>query len=226
MAIRSPVTLGSGAVVAKDVATFDSVVTKTGDAVVQGEVRDVGAGLAGIGLVLVPLMFLAWLGFALAAIASGLLLAALGARQVRAAEAIIRHEPLPTILVGIGGVFLPIVIGIPLFLTVIGAPLALGMWFGLWPLVALIGYLVAGIAIGDWVLGQATPTVTRERPYLASIIGLVVLQLLGIVPFLSAIASLVGFGAVLMLAWRVFRHHGVGETRSPLRSRRQRPPRR
>jgi hypothetical protein len=212
VAVRSPVTLGPGSVVSKDVATFDSAVTKTGDAVVQGEVRDVGVGLAGIGFVLAPLMILAWLGFALAAIASGLLLAALGARQVRAAEAIIRHEPLPTILVGIGGVILPIVVGIPLFLTIVGAPLALGMWFMLWPLVALIGYLVAGIAIGDWVLGQATPTVTRERPYLASIIGLVALQVLGIVPFLSAIASLVGFGAVLMLAWRVFRHRGAGET--------------
>ena len=215
VAVRSPVTLGPGSVVTKDVATFDSVVTKTGDAAVQGEVRDVGAGLAGVGFVLGPLLFLAWLGFALAAIASGLLLAALGARQVRAAEAIIRHEPVPTVLVGIGGVFLPIVVGIPLFLTVVGAPLALGMWFGLWPLVALVGYLVAGIAIGDWILGRVTPTVTRERPYLASVIGLIVLQLIGIVPFLSAIASLVGFGAVLILGWRTFRHHGAGETPVP-----------
>ena len=211
VAVRSPVTLAPGSVVTKDVTTFDSLVTKTGDAAVQGEVRDVGANLAGAGFVLGPLVFLAWLGFALAAIVAGLLLAALGARQVRAAEAIIRHEPVQTVLVGIGGVFLPIVIGIPLFLTIVGVPLALGMWFGLWPLVAFIGYLVAGIAIGDWIVHQLSPTVVRERPYLASVVGLIVLQLLGIFPFLSAIASLVGFGAVLMLAWRTFRHRGAGD---------------
>ena len=212
VAVRSPVTLGPGAVVTGDVATFDSLVSQTGGATVQGDVRDLGAGLATLGFFVGPLIVLAWLGFLIAAIAAGLLFAALGARQIRAAETIIRTEPVQTVLVGIGGIFLPILVGIPLFVTVIGVPLALGLWFGLWPLAAFLGYLVAGIAIGDWIVNRATPTVTRERPYLATVVGLVVLQLLGIVPFLGAIASLVGFGAVLYLAWRTIRHHGAGET--------------
>ena len=211
VAVRSPVTLGPGAVVTSDVATFDSLVTQSGGATVQGEVRDISAGLATLGFFVGPLLILAWLGFAIAAIAAGLLFAALGARQIRAAEAIIAHEPVQTVLVGIGGVFLPIVVGIPLFLTVVGAPLALGLWFGLWPLIAFLGYLVAAIAIGEWLVNRMTPTVTRERPYLASIVGLIVLLLAGIVPFLSAIASLVGFGAVLILGWRTIRHHGAGD---------------
>ena len=36
-------------------------------------------------------------------------------------------------------------------------------------------------------------------------LDLVVLQVVSIVPFIGAIASLFGFGAVLLLAWRVFR---------------------
>lgn len=211
VAVRSPVELGPNTVVQNDVVTFDSTVTKTGNAVVQGETRDLGSNLAWLGLVIGPLVFLVWLGFLVAAVAAGLLLAALGARQVRAAEALISHEPVETLLVGIGGIFLPLIVCIALFLTVVGAPLGLAIMFGLWPLVAFAGYLVAGIWIGDWILHRTSPTVVRERPYLAAVIGLIVLQVMAILPFLSAIASLFGFGAVLLFGWRTFRHHGAGE---------------
>ena len=151
--------------------TFDSTVTKTGNAVIQGDTRDVGSNLAWLGFVIGPLVFLAWLGFLVAAVAAGLLLAALGARQVRAAEGLISHEPGATLLVGIGGTFLPLFLCIALFLTVVGAPLGLAIMFGLWPLVAFAGYLVTGIWIGEWILRQTSPTVVRERPYLAAVIG-------------------------------------------------------
>ncbi len=211
VAVRSPVQLGPNTVVQNDVVTFDSTVTKTGNAVVQGETRDLGSNLAWLGFVIGPLVFLVWLGFLVAAVAAGLLLAALGARQVRAAEGLISHEPVETLLVGIGGIFLPLIVCIALFLTVVGAPLGLAIMFGLWPLVAFAGYLVAGIWIGDWILQRTSPTVVRERPYLAAVIGLIVLQVMAIIPFLTAIASLFGFGAVLLLGWRTFRHHGAGE---------------
>ena len=207
LAIQSPITLGAGTVVTGDVRTVDSTVTQTGGAQVQGTVRDVGLDLAGIGLILAPAIFLLWIGFVLATIAAGLLLAALGARQVRTAEGLISHEPGHTLLWGIAGVLVPMVIVIALFVTVIGAPIGLGILFGLWPLTAFLGYLVAGIWIGDWVLHRLTPEIVRERPYLASILGILILQVLTIVPFVTAIASLFGFGAVLLLAWRTF-HQG------------------
>ena len=99
-----------------------------------------------------------------------------------------------------------------LTVTVIGAPLAFGIAFGLWPLAAFIGYLVAGIAIGDWIVGRLSPGVTRERPYLAAVVGLVVLEVVGILPLVSGIATLFGYGAVLLLAWRTLR---AGSTASP-----------
>jgi len=63
---------------------------------------------------------------------------------------------------------------------------------------------VAGIWIGEWLLYRGTSE-RPERPYLAAVLGLVVLQVVSLIPFVGAIASLFGFGAVLLLAWRVFR---------------------
>ena len=40
---------------------------------------------------------------------------------------------------------------------------------------------------------------------MAAVAGLLVLQIISLVPFVGAIASLFGFGAVLLLAWRMFR---------------------
>ena len=77
-----------------------------------------------------------------------------------------------------------------------------------WPLVAFLGYLVAGVWIGDWVLRQTARERVQERPYLAAAVGVLVLEVLAIVPvlaFVVGIASLFGFGAVLLLSLRTLR---------------------
>ena len=71
---------------------------------------------------------------------------------------------------------------------------------------------MAGIAIGDWIVGRLSPGVTRERPYLAAVVGLLVLELVGIVPLVSGIATLFGYGAVLLLAWRTLRSQPTEST--------------
>ena len=106
---------------------------------------------------------------------------------------------------GIAGVLVAIVLVIALFITVVGTPMSLGILFGRWPLTAFVGYLVAAIWIGDWILHRTSPGTVRERPYLAAVIGILIMQILAIIPFFSGIASLFGFGAVLLLAWRTFR---------------------
>lgn len=205
IAVRSPVTIGPGTIVLGDVMKVDSVVTRVGDAAIGGTVRDLAADIAGIGWFVGPAMIMAYLGFALAAIAAGLLLAGLAARQVRAAEALISHQPVNTLVAALAGVFLPIFLVAMLVVTIVGAPLGIGILLGAWPLAAFIGYLVAGIWIGDWVLARMSPGTTRERPYLAAVVGLLILELVGILPFLPMIATLFGFGAVLLLAWRTLR---------------------
>jgi hypothetical protein len=141
-------------------------------------------------------------------------MAGLAARQVRRAEMLIRVEPVRTAGVGVLGLVLPIVLLVVLTATIIGAPLAFGIAFALWPLTAFLGYLVAGIAVGDWIVGRLSPAVNRERPYLAAVVGMVTLEVVGIVPLVSAIATLFGYGAVLLLAWRTLRSDATG---SPVR---------
>ena len=205
VAIRGDVAVDGSSAVTGDILTLDATTSVDPAASVGGQVRDLAPDMAGIGLVLGPALFLLYVGFALAAIAAALLLAGLAARQVRSAETLIRREPLLTAGVGVLGLILPIVLLVVLTATVIGAPLAFGVAFGLWPLAAFIGYLVAGIAIGDWIVGRLSPGVSRERPYLAAVVGLLVLELVGIVPLVSGIATLFGYGAVLLLAWRTLR---------------------
>ena len=224
-AVRSPVELSGGTRVAGDVVTVDSTVTSDASVVVGGSVRDLAKDLAGIWYILAPMAFLFFLGLSVAGIAAGLLMAGLASRQVRSAERLMAQEPFLTLGVGIVGVVAPILLAVLLSITIIGMPLAFGLLFGLWPLAAFAGYLVAGIAIGEWVLRRTSPTVERDRPYLAAVIGILLLEVMTIIPFVGAIASLFGFGAVLLLAWRVLRGdrpvsttHVVTPTAAPLAS--------
>ena len=218
VAINSPVNLAEGTVVLGDVMTVDSVVQQA---------TDMQASLIALGVVLAPALILLWIGFGLAVIAAGLLLAGVAGRQVRAAESLISHEPVLTFATGIVGMVLIPLAAFLLIATLIGAGLGVGILIALWPLVAFVGYLVAGIWIGDWVLQQRRPAVSRERPYLAAVIGLLILQALSLVPVLgivSALVSLFGFGAVVLLAWRTLRAGGgtqvavTGATPAPMAS--------
>jgi hypothetical protein len=212
--VRGDVVVDGSSTVLGDVMTLDATTTIDPAADIGGQIRDLAPDIAGIGFVLGPALVLLYIGFALASIAAAVLLAGLAARQVRRAEMLIRREPVLTAGVGILGLVVPIVLLVVLTATIIGAPLAFGIAFGLWPLAAFLGYLVAGIAIGDWILGRLSPAVTRERPYLAAVVGMVTLEVIGILPLVSAIATLFGYGAVLLLAWRTLRSSTTG---SPIR---------
>lgn len=218
-AVRSPVEVGQDTVVLGDVFQLDSLVHQTGNAEIGGQVSDLSTVLINIGAVLAPAIILLWIGFGLATIVAGLVLAGLAARQVRDAEAVISHEPVLALVTGIVGVVAFPVVAVILIATILGAPLGVGILLGAWPLVGFVGYLVAGIWIGDWVLrrGQGR-TGLAERPYLAAIVGLLILEAISIVPFLaiiSAIAGLFGFGAVIVLALRVLRTHHAPQPTVP-----------
>lgn len=208
VAINSSVEVGPGSVVRGDVLTLGATVHQTGDAEVLGEIKDLAATAVGIGAVLGPVLILLWIGFGLATMVAGWLLAALAGRQARAAESLINRRPLAVLGVGfLGLIATPIVAGI-LMATIVGAPLGFGMLILVWPVVAFLGYLVAAVWVGDWVLARTSSGTRRERPFLAVTIGLLVLLLTGLIPvlaLLAAIASLLGFGAVLLLAWQTLR---------------------
>ncbi len=212
LAIRSPVEVGQGTVVYGDIRTLESAVHQTGNASVQGKVSDLTADLALIGFVLGPAFFLWFIGLALAGIVAAMLLAGIAARQVRAVETLIRTEPGTTFVVGVGGLIVPLFLAVLAIITIVGAPVGLGLLLGLWPLTAFIGYLVTGIFIGDWILNRVNGEVPAERPYLAAVVGMIVLEVMGIIPPIAALATLFGFGGVILMAWRTWRHRDISET--------------
>ena len=198
------VTVDAASTVTGDIRTLNSTVTVDPAASVGGKVSSLEGDLVAATAILVPMALLFVLGFVVVSLAAGLALAALGARQVRAAERLISHEPGQTLLVGIAGLVIVPVIAILAMITVVGAPLGFAIMFMVWPAAAYLGYLVAGIWIGEWLLYRGDRP-APERPYMAAVVGILLLQIISLVPFVGAIASLFGFGAVLLLAWRVFR---------------------
>lgn len=218
VAVRSQVEVGQGTVVLGEVKRLDSTVHQTGNAQIQGGITDLAAMFVEMGVVLAPALILIWIGFGLAMIVAGLMAAGLAARQVREAERLISSEPWPTFLTGLVGLIVLPIGAIVLFATLLGAPLATGVLLQVLPLMAFAGYLVAAIWAGDWVLRRLSSGPERERPYLASMIGVVILGVVGLVPVLGivvAIFSLLGFGAVIRLGIQAFRgtptaYSGVG----------------
>jgi hypothetical protein len=188
-----------------DVRTLDTTVTVDPAATIGGTVRTLDADLIATGAFIVPAIVLFMLGFAVVTLVAGLALAALASRQVRTAEALITKQPGETLLFGLAGLFVIPLVAILAMITVIGAPLGLAILLMVWPAAAFAGYLVAAIWIGDFLLSRRDEAAQARRPYLAATLGIVVLWIVSFVPFVGAIASLFGFGAVLLMAWRTFR---------------------
>jgi hypothetical protein len=205
VAVRGQVEVGPDTVVRGEIRRLDSTVHQSGNAIVAGGIVDLAPRLLEFGGVLATVLLLLWIGFGIANILAGLLLAALGARQVRAAKELIVHEPA---LAGVSGLLAAILVpvaGILLLPTVVLAPVGVAILVVALPLIAFGGYLVAAVWVGEWLLGMLGDHRERERPYLAVVIGVVVLGLVGMVPvagLLVAVASLLGFGALLVLALR------------------------
>jgi hypothetical protein len=204
--------LQAGTTVLGNVRTLNGVVTQQAGATVQGSVRSVDMDLAAVltafGVLLIPLFILLFVGMLLAMVAAALFVAAFAGRQVRATGALMRREPGPVLIAGIlGSVALPL-IAVLLIATVVGAPIGLAVFFVLLPAMAFLAWVVAAIWIGDWMVVRMRGAVEPDRPYLASVLGVIVLGAAGMLPFVTAIATLFGFGALLLAAWRMLRHEG------------------
>jgi hypothetical protein len=201
VAVGSEVEVGDGTVISGEIQRLDSVVHQTGSVQIAGGIVDLGSRLLQFGGAFAAVLALLWLGFGLANIVAGLLVAGLAGRQLRATEALISREPALAALAGLVGVILIPVAAILLFPTVVLAPLGFGILVVALPLATFGGYLVAAAWVGDWLLRVLGSREERERPYLPVVLGVVALGVLGLVPVLGlvvAIATLFGFGALIV----------------------------
>ena len=188
-----------------DIRTFDGQVTQS-EVALDGTVRGFEADIVAFGWVLGLGALLIWIGVGITTLAAGLLAAAIAARQLRSMATIIRREPLTALGGGLLGLFVPMLLVAALFVTVVGIPLAVSFLLFVWPTMAFIGYLVTALWLGAWTLERMRGAgVEAERPYLAMVVGLLILFVVGILPLVSAILSFLGFGAVVVAAWRTVR---------------------
>ena len=90
--------------------------------------------------------------------------------------------------------------------TVVGIPLGLGILVFVLPVLGLLGYLAAGIRVGTVVLRRTGDRAEPVRPYREALVGIAILLVLGMVPGLGALTTLlaatVGAGALVLSAWR------------------------
>jgi hypothetical protein len=76
-----------------------------------------------------------------------------------------------------------------------------------------LGYLTAGTRLGTAIFSWANRSDERDHPYLAAVTGLIILQIIGFIPFVGGVvtfvAGIVGGGALVLLAWRGWRGAGT-----------------
>lgn len=204
--VNGSAVLGPGTTVLGDVGRLGSTVERADDVEIGGTVRDLAGDVAAFGFFIGAAAIVLWLGFGVATLLAGLLVAGLAARQVRIATSLIRRETGLTILAGLLAIVLPPIAAALLMVTIIGIPAGIGLLVVLWPALAFIGYIVAAIWLGEWLLAKRSPAVTpAERPYGAATLGLLVAFVIGLVPLVSFVLSILGLGAVVLAAWRTLR---------------------
>lgn len=186
-----------------DVTLIDSDITQAASATLEGKVTH--SSFEWSGWEFFAFSAYLWISFTILILAAGLIFAAVGGRQLTDAGNLITNRLGATVLTTV-----IVVIGVPILATVaaatvLGIPLGIGMIIFLAPALWFFGYLVAGTKLGAVMLRQKT----SNHPYLAAVIGLVVLQAVGLIPFLggfvSFVAGILGTGALVLLAWHAFR---------------------
>jgi len=203
--VNGTLELEAGTTVLGDIGQLNSEIVEAEGVAMGGSVNDLTGEVAGFGAFIGAAALAIWIGVGIATLAVGLLLAGLASRQTRSATSLIRTEPGKTFLVGLLAVIVPPILAVLAMATIVGIPAGLGLLIIAWPFVAFIGYVVAAIWLGEWLLGRREGAIPAERPYAAATVGLLVAFVIGLVPFVSAVLSIFGLGAVVLAAWRTLR---------------------
>ncbi|HEV2060902.1 MAG TPA: polymer-forming cytoskeletal protein [Solirubrobacteraceae bacterium] len=173
-------TLGRAGRVQGDIVYADDKPVLTPGAQVAGEVRKFDVTEAGIVGAIG-----AFIAITLSMFLLGLILLLLAPRAADAVDRTARAKAGVSVLVGLLAFFLIPIIAIAAFFTVVGIPLGIVLLLLLLPLYA-ISYITAAFALGRRIL--------KGSRILALLVGLVILQLLTLIPIAG---GLIGFVAVI-----------------------------
>jgi hypothetical protein len=197
----------TGSVVTGNITLVDAEIQRAPGALIRGNIQHDTSYRLGEGLRIFGLIF--GLGYALAVIIGGLVVAAVAPQQTRHIGSIIADEPGRSILAALAAwIILPIV-AIVAMVTIIGIPLGIAILVFLMPALAFIGYLAFGIRLGDYLIEKIRGQRESDRPYLAVLLGIGGLVLVGWIPVLGSIisflAACIGSGAIALAAWRTMK---------------------
>jgi hypothetical protein len=201
--IKGDVTLEGGSFVNRVTIINGSVNRESGSVVEHGVNRH------GLGFFPALFFWLFWLGMTIAVVIAGLVFAAIAGRQLSTATEVLTgqlaYSILGAVVVWIGVPFLAALA----FVTVVGIPFALALLLLALPLLWLLGYLVTGTRLGRALFQLAGRQPPSGRPYVAATLGLIVLQIIVLVPVvgwaIGVLAGIWGSGALAVTAFRASR---------------------
>jgi hypothetical protein len=208
--VEGDITVISGDLVLESSSTVETVnlyrsdLERTSGATVNGDIHErdnffsLGAG--------VILTALAWVGLTIAVILAGLVFAAVGGRQLTTAARNLTEEPANSILAAvIIWIGVPLAAGLIMF-TLVGIPFGLSIFIFALPTLFFLGYITTATLLGGAITGFARKEQPGDHPYMGVFLGLLILELVLIIPVLgwlvAMVAGLWGAGGLALVAYR------------------------
>jgi hypothetical protein len=200
--------LESTAQIGGDVVLINGELSQADGAAIAGRVVERSGASMGAEFrrVTAAVSFVAWLGMTLLFVVGALGWAAVGGRQLSDVAGLLGARPgLAAVAAVIFWIVAPIV-AIVAFFTVIGIPIGITLLLVVLPLLWGLGYVTTGTRLGFFVADLRHTTPNLAHPYLEAVLGVVIFQLIGLVPIVGgiviALAGLFGAGAIVAHAWR------------------------
>jgi hypothetical protein len=191
-----------------NVVLVNSALSQADGAVIAGQVTQRSGAEIGAELnrATALVSFVTWLGMTLLFVVVALVWAAIGGSQLSRSAGLLGARPeLAALAAIIFWIVVPILVAVA-FATVIGIPIGLALLVVVVPLLWGLGYVTTGTRLGFFFADLRHVTPDLAHPYLAAVLGVVVFQLVGLIPFVGgivvALAGLFGAGAIVVQAWR------------------------
>jgi hypothetical protein len=191
-----------------DVVLINGELSQADGAVIAGRVVERSGASIGAELnrVTAAVSLIAWLGMTLLVVVVALAWAAVGGSQLSAIAGLLGARPgLAAVAAVIFWIAAPLVAFVA-FVTVIGIPIGITLLLLVLPLLWGLGYVTTGTRLGFFIADLRHTTPDLAHPYLEAVLGVVIFQLIGLVPIVGgivvALAGLFGAGAIVVHAWR------------------------
>ena len=190
-----------------DVVLINGELSQADGAEIAGRVVERSGAAAGaeFNRITAAVSLIAWLGVTLLVVLVALAWAAVGGRQLSAIAGLLGARP--GLAAGAAVIFwiaTPVVAFVA-FVTVIGIPVGITLLIVM-PLIWGLGYVATGTRLGFFLADLRHRTPDLAHPYLEAALGVVIFQLIGLIPILGgivvALAGLFGVGAIVVHAWR------------------------